>query len=84
MNSKYTCDKCNYLTNVKQNYDKHLLSKKHIIKVSINGEQTDHPTQCNYLLFCKIPYNIQCILTFKEGFSDYYPFSGFLQNPENG
>jgi hypothetical protein len=45
MNSKYTCDKCNYLTNVKQNYDKHLLSKKHNIKASINEEQTDHPIQ---------------------------------------
>lgn len=45
MNSKYTCDKCNYLTNIKQNYDKHLLSKKHNIKVSVIEKHTNHPSQ---------------------------------------
>ena len=30
MTNKYSCDICNYNTNIKQNYDKHLLTDKHI------------------------------------------------------
>ena len=30
--SKFSCEKCNYFTNTKQNFDKHLLSKKHTTK----------------------------------------------------
>jgi len=36
--SKYFCDKCKYPTNTKQNFDKHLLSKKH----NISEEKPSH------------------------------------------
>ena len=30
INTKFCCEKCNYSTIKKQNYDKHILTKKHI------------------------------------------------------
>jgi hypothetical protein len=30
LNNKYICDKCNYKTNLKSSYDKHLLSMLHL------------------------------------------------------
>jgi len=30
MNIEHSCEKCNYSTKLKQSYDRHLLSKKHI------------------------------------------------------
>jgi hypothetical protein len=50
--SKYNCEKCNYSTNVKDAFSKHLLSKKHL------SNDTNKNT-CNTILFkcdCKKTY----------------------------
>lgn len=48
-NSRFYCKKCNYYTNIKQNYDKHLISKKHNFL-----EDNKEVEQEEYKFVCKI------------------------------
>jgi hypothetical protein len=46
--SKYNCEKCQYFTNVKQNFDKHILSKKH------------NSTKNNFSYYCECKKGFSC------------------------
>jgi len=46
--SKYNCEKCQYFTNVKQNFDKHILSKKH------------NSTKNNFGYYCECKKGFSC------------------------
>jgi hypothetical protein len=48
VSNNYNCDYCNYTTIIKSNYDKHLLTDKHIYKMTGEPKETKHIcSQCN-------------------------------------
>lgn len=51
-NSKFSCKKCEYFTNIRQNFDKHLLSKKHNSPEKTEEQQKEYDEQCKFI--CKI------------------------------
>lgn len=47
---KFTCQTCNYATNYKYNYNRHLKSKRHLLKASGKSTRKTYKCdQCNYV-----------------------------------
>ena len=40
--SKFYCEKCDYLSSNASNYNKHVLTRKHILNASLNGKYSDY------------------------------------------
>ena len=54
METKYSCQKCNYFTNVKQNFDKHILTRRHELQqektIEVIQEETKKEQEsCKYI-----------------------------------
>jgi hypothetical protein len=43
---KYLCEECNYYTNVKQAYDKHIATEKHLSGGKIKRTDKKYPDKC--------------------------------------
>ena len=84
---KYNCEKCNYNTNKKQDYDKHLLTKKHLDANLNNVENVFICNICNktYLYqsgLCKHKKKCKEIKEVKIDFSNKLMNTIIIQNKE--